>query len=290
MKWPLILVLALISSHALGDSFDGVHAVSPGVQVTLADRKLEGILNLQNEFLKELEKWPERFTENERDRRFYDIVKEYKVFIGEHLNHIEAYVLYGKFLRMGGLVEEANRVFLEANRRDPGVAVVKQQIGNYLAERGDYGLALPYFLSAIEIEPGVAVYHYQLGELLSTFKESFLASRILTPEALDKQLLHAFCRAREIEGDSWVYQVRYAEAFYDIDRPRWEEALRLWKELEKLAPTVQEKEMVLLNEARVLIKLERYGEAKRCLANIFCREFEKSRRELVELIPNFDNI
>ncbi len=296
IKKYLILAFGLIYSNAIANNlsqkqiqgFDGVSLaaqVSPVLQMTLADRKLEKIVHEQNAFLSEIELHPERFTENEEARRFDEIFQEYEAFILENPDNIFAHILYGKFLRQGGAMEESNRIFMIVNSKDPNIAVVKQQIGNYLAEHGQYAMALPYFLSAIEIDPMVAIYHYQLGELLKMFKESFISSGILTREQFDKQMLNAFYQARKIEPESWIYQARYAEAFYDLDRPRWFEALMLWKDLEGMAPTVKEKELVFLNEARVLIKLERYEEARGCLAKVYVPEFEKSRRELLELIP-----
>lgn len=261
--------------------------VSPPLQMTLAERKLEKIVSEQNAFLSELLAHPDRFTENEEIRRFDEIIKLYDAFLAENPSNVYAHILYGKLLRSAGFIEEANNVFMTANKKDPNVAVIKQQIGNYLAEKGQFALALPYFLSAIEIEPKTAIYHYQLGELLSTFKESFITSKILTPEQFDAQLLNAFYQAWKI-SPSWTYQVRYAEAFYDIERPRWAEALGLWKDLEGSSPTTKEKELVFLNEARVLIKLEKYEEAKALLAKVYVPEFEKSRRELLESIPTFN--
>lgn len=297
----LILIFSLICNTAIagnsriqkqGDSFDSSLAaqVSPVFQMTLADRKLEKIVYEQNAFLKEIELHPERFTENEENRRFDEIFKEYEAFILENPNNIFAHILYGKLLRYAGYTEESNRIFMIVNKKDAGIAVVKQQIGNYLAEHGQYAMALPYFLSAIEIDPETAIYHYQLGELLKMFKESFIFSKILTPEQFDKQMLNAFYQAREIEPSSWVYQARYAEAFYDLDAPRWPEALMLWKSLETLAPTVKEKELVFLNVSRILIKLGKYEEARECLAKVYVPEFEKSRRELLELIPVVPNL
>lgn len=252
---------------------------------SLADIKLQAIVDAQNSFLEQLESNPKNFSEVEKERGFSKLFKEYEDFIINNPNCIHADIIYGKLLRKAGLNKKAYVVFLKANNKNPNVGVVKQQIGNFLAEEGEYGLALTYFLQAIEIEPNEAIYHYQLGELLHRFKKSFLASNILNEEKFDIQMLNAFDKAKELSPDSWVYQVRYAEAFFDINRPRWEEALRLWESLELQAPNIWEKEVVFLNEARVQIKRKDYIKAKECLAKVYLPSLEKSRRELLELIP-----
>lgn len=296
----IILIFGLSYGMAFGDSFQqyvrssdgeesiGVAQVSPHLQMTLAERKLEKIIQEQNTFLNELSTYPERFTSNEENRRIDKIIRQYEAFIDENPTNIFAHILFGKFLRSAGFIEEANEVFMVANKKDPKVAVIKQQIGNYLAEKGQFALALPYFLSAIEIEPTTAVYHFQLGELLSTFKESFIASKIITPEKFDIQILNAFRQASKIDS-SWTYRIRHAEAYFDIDTPRWEEALPLWTELEKLAPNKKEIDIVFLNKARVLIKMRQYDEARALLSKFYSVELEKSRLELLESIPTLNN-
>lgn len=256
---------------------------------TLADRKLEGILESQNTLLAQLQVNPAHYTDSERDRRFDSLFREYEAFILDNPDNIYAYILYGKLLRQAGLMEEAHDIFMRANRKNPRISVIKQQIGNYFAEKGEYALALPCFISAIDLEPSIAVYHYQLGELLYRYKKSFINSGISTADKLDNQMLSAFHKAGQLDPTSWSYQVRYVEAFYDIDSPRWNEALALWRNLEEVAPNNWEKEMTYLNQARILIKIKKYEQAKKCLANVYFPNLEKSRRELLQLIPGLDN-
>lgn len=290
-KYLLIFtIILLVIPKALADDFSSENfGFSPAKKVTLADKKLEEIVHNQLHLIQELEASPERFSDNERNRRFGEIFKRYDDFITENPENIYAYILYGKLLRQVSLCEEALKVFIVANKKDPNIAVIHQQIGNCLAEKGDYGMAMGYFLKAIELNPKIALYHYQLGELLCSFKNSFISSKILTIEEFDQQVLKTFDKARQIEPNTWIYQARYAESFFDIFNPNWADALNCWYTLEKVVPSIKEKELVMLNQARVLIKLERFQEAKQCLGGVFCMEFEKSRRELLELIPKLDN-
>lgn len=257
----------------------------PASSQSLADIKLQRIIDAQNALLSELELQPSNFTEVEKERRLNAIFKDYEDFISNNPDDVHAAILYGKLLRLTGLSRKAYAVFLAANKKEATIAVIKQQLGNCLAEEGEYALALSYFLQAIDLEPSVALYHYQLGELLRLFKNSFIASGILSEDKFDKQMLNAFYKAKELAPNTWVYQVRYAEAFFDINKPRWDDALKLWQNLASKVPNIWEKEIVLLNLARVQIKRRQFKQAKDCLANIYSPVLEKSRRELLELIP-----
>lgn len=285
----LSLVMHADVAH-VGNSNNVSHAQNLTTQAitcqSLADIKLQSIVEAQNALLSKLESNPSAFSEMEKERRFNDIFNDYEDFIAKNPNNIYAAIFYGKLLRLTGLSGKAYTVFLTAHKANPNIGVIKQQIGNCLAEEGEFALALNYFLQAITLEPSVALYHYQLGELLRLFKNSFITLGILSTDSFDKQMLNAFRKAKELEPRTWVYQVRYAEAFYDIHKPLWDEALLLWKNLALLAPNTWEKEIVSLNQARVQIKRKHYSQAKECLANVYSPALEKSRRELYELIPN----
>ena len=56
-------------------------------------------------------------------------------YIGENSNDTHALLLYGKFLRKVGQNEHALSYFLRADSINPKLAVVKQQIANYLVEK-----------------------------------------------------------------------------------------------------------------------------------------------------------
>ena len=161
---------------------------------------------------------------------------------------------------------------------------MKQQIANYLSERGDFALAFSYFLSAIELDPNTAIYHFQLGELLSTYKESFIREKLLTPEKLDNLMQESFLSASTLAPSQWSYQMRFAESFYDIDATSWNNALEAWHALESQAPSQRELEIIYLHQARVQIQLKNHSLAQQKLSKVFMPELEKSRRDLLAQI------
>lgn len=256
---------------------------------SLATHTLESIVQEQVALFASIEANPDAYSQNEKERLIDNILKQYEDFLTENPKNVEAFIFYGKLLRQVGHTEEASKAFLAANKIDPDIPVVKQQLGNYLAEKGDYALALPYFMNAIDLSPETPVYHYQLGELLNTYNESFIHDKILTPEQVDAQMLSAFLKAKELEPAQWIYQMRYAEAFYDLNTRQWSRALELWNSLESIAPTSRDTEIIYLHQARVLIKLKNHPQAQDRLAKVFLPELEQSRRELLDQIPSLAN-
>ena len=197
------------------------------------------------------------------------------------------YIHYGKMLRKIGQDEYSLRIFLKADHLEGRFAVIKQQIGNYLAENGRFGEALGYFLQAIELEPEVALYHYQLGELLALFRESFIADEILFPDVVDEKIHTAFSQAVELEPENRGYRMRRAESCYDIEKPDWETALARWDELQEDAGSEFEREAIQLHRARAMVELKRYSEAKAALEEVGDARLASSRQWVLQKLPDF---
>ena len=109
---------------------------------------------------------PEFYSEDDLDRRVNELVQSYRIYLLDQPNDVSAYILYGKLLRRMQENEQAFLAFLKADELDPEIAVVKQQIGNHLAEEGKSKAALAFYLQAVELEPETAVYHFALGQLI----------------------------------------------------------------------------------------------------------------------------
>lgn len=261
-----------------------VIATDPAPQ-TLSEQRLSKIVAQQNALIEELTAYPNKYSENERNRRLEEILELYNTYLLDNPDDVDAYILYGKYLRLIGQEVHANVMFLQANKRNSNIAVVKQQIGNYLAEQGDYALALPYFLNAIELEPTVMIYHYQLGELLASFKDEYIRDKMLSPGTFDSQMLEAFSQAVVLEPENRDLKIRLAEAYFDLNNPKWEEALAHWELLEKTPPSPLDLEIMRMQAARVLIKMGHFSEARKRLNEIYSPALEKSRRQLLNEIP-----
>lgn len=257
---------------------------SSAASTTLADQRLERIYKKQQEVLGKLAERPEDFTSAEQDRLLENLLSEYQTFTYENPEFVYGYILYGKLLRQVGDREAANVAFAKANQLDPRIAVVKQQLGNYMAEQGDWETALRFFASAAELEPDNAVYHYQIGELLYQNRQRLLTLNDMPPSVFDAEMLKAFREAARLAPDNRTFKMRYAEAFFDVTQPDWPTALALWNQLERSAESPLERDLIRLQKARVLIAQGRTSEAETILVVVDQPTLESARQELLQQV------
>lgn len=278
-RLPVLLLLLLLPACGYIRKTDTPPAPT---STTLADLNLESIQQQESQFLIELLINEDKIDAYEKHRRAAAIQSAYESFLAHNPQHVYGLILYGKFLRRFDERARANEVFLRANRVDPNLAVVKQQIANYLAEEGLFELALPYLLAAVELEPGNAQYHYQLGELLHTYYHQFLATKAYDHQTLDALILRAFKEAVAQDPTNRDLRLRLAETYYDLHKPDWEEALHQWTGLLASAPSDREKDALQLHRAQVLIQLQRDAEARAIIESIDRPALEHTRRALLE--------
>ena len=172
-------------------------------------------------------------------------------------------------------------MLLKANQFDPDIPLVKNQLGNYLAEEGRPLEAAPYFLAAIKLEPNEPLYHYQLGTLLTVARDDFIKSGEWSRAALDRAMHHAFQRAAELAPDRFEFAYRYAESFYDLETPDWDGALKAWADLEEKAPTPVERQTMRLHAANALIKAGRRDHARALLDTVDEPALQTQKQKLV---------
>lgn len=273
-----IILLLIVFCHLKAEGLYLTEAAS------LADQRLAEIAAQQESIFNNLAANTDIPTPDQ-ERCLYELVQAYESFLSDNPDSVYGTILYGKCLRRLGNDQKAAHLFMQANKLDPNISVVKQQLGNYLAEKGDYLLALPYFLSAIELKPEEPIYHYQLAELLFHYKPHLLQDHIFEPKELDDKILHALREAARLAPEARSFAFRLAEAFYDLSEPDWVQALAQWDKLYQTSASEAEKEIILFQRARVLIELGRFNEAHQALNRIFSPALEQNRRELLARLP-----
>jgi tetratricopeptide (TPR) repeat protein len=123
----------------------------------------------------------------------------FDILLRDHPNFAAGYVAYGLMLNKVDMRKEGAAMLLQANRLDKNIPLVKNQLGNYLAEEGKPLEAVNYYLAAIQLEPKQALYHYQLGTLLTEARDDFLESGNWSRGSLDKAMHEAFRQAAMLE-------------------------------------------------------------------------------------------
>lgn len=235
---------------------------------TLSERTLKQIVERQKTLLADAAKQGDKLDEEAFRAQVQSVVHDYERLLADSPKFAAAYAAYGLLLGKVGMKKESVAMLLKANQFDSDIPLVKNQLGNFLAEEGRPLEAAPYYLAAIKLEPNEPLYHYQLGTLLTVARDDFIKSGEWTRPALDKAMHHAFQRAAELAPDRFEFAYRYAESFYDLEHPDWDAALKVWAALEEKAPTPVERQMMRLHAANVLLKAGKTDHARALLDTV----------------------
>ena len=248
---------------------------------SLAQRTLRQIVERQKQLLADAEKQGDKLDEEALRVQAQSIVHDYDRLLAENENFAAGYAAYGYFLGKVGMRKESLAMLLKANQLDGDIPLVKNQIGNYLAEDGKPIDAAKYFLAAIKLDPKEPLYHYQLGTLLTEARDTFLKSGEWTRAALDNAMHHAFKQAADLAPERFEFAYRYAESFYDMENPNWDEALKAWSALEEKAQTPIERQTMRLHAANVFIKMGKIDHAKALLDTVDEPKLQGQKQRLV---------
>jgi hypothetical protein len=98
--------------------------------------------------------------------------------------------------------------------------------------------------------------------LLAAARADFIRTGQFDDAKLDQAILDAFQHASELTPGDFPLAYRWGKAYYDLATPRWAEALAVWEKVETLAATDKQRQLVRLQRAHALLKLNRPDEAR----------------------------
>ena len=253
---------------------------------TLSDRRLLSIVKRQESLMERVARTADDDSNVSADveQQVQALAQDWQRFVTDHPKDLEGRIFYGKFLRTFGQYEAAVEQYLEADRIDDSVHVVKQQIGNYMVEHGLYAEALPWFLQAVALAPEEPRYHFQTGELLFRFRDFFIDDKAFTREAIDTDMQRAFAEAARLSPEILGLHLRYGESFYDVKSPDWAKALEAFQTCQSLATTDNDQQAILLHLARVQVELTAFEEAQKLLAQIHLPALEDAKLKVQSLM------
>lgn len=247
----------------------------------MADRSLRKIVDRQKEVFATAVKEGEKLDESTLRQQMQSLMHDYELLLRNNPGYAPGYAAYGYFLSKTDMRKEATAMLLKANQMDPDIAMVKNQLGTLLAEDGKPVQAAPYFMAAIKLEPTEPLYHYQLGTLLVEARDEFLKMKEWKRESLDSAMHEAFRRAAELAPDRFEFTYRYAESFYDLEKPDWEGALKAWGALEEKAATPIERQTMRLHAANVCVKMGKKDHARALLVTVDEEKLQGQKQKLV---------
>lgn len=217
-------------------------------------------------------------------RELQSILNGYEKLINDDPDFAPSYVSYGLMLNRTGNRDESYAIFLKADQLDPLLPVVKNQLGNYMAEEGKYEEAYGFYLLAAELDPRESLYPYQIGNLLVAYREHFLLDGLFTNPEIDQQIVGSFEQAVGLSPKELSYKMRYAQSFFDIENPHWETALEVWQELYKHAGSESEQQVVRLYTARVRYELGHHRAALKILEKIDHPSLQESKQTILDAL------
>jgi tetratricopeptide (TPR) repeat protein len=264
---------ALIAASARADA--------PALPETMAERHLKEIVEHQKVLFADAVAQGNALEEAGFKAQVEQLTHEYESLLTDNPDFAAGYASYGYMLWKVGLRKQAVAILLKANQMDPDIPLVKNELGNYLAEDGKPLEALNYYLAAIRLEPDEPLYHYQLGTLLYESRSDFLRSGEWSRASLDHSMQDAFRRASELAPDRIEFTYRYAESFYDMQEPDWAAAMKAWEGLEAHAQSDIERETMRLHEANVLLYMGKADHARKVLDTVTDPTLADQRQKLL---------
>ncbi len=251
------------------------------VSETMAERGLKKIAEKQRDLFAGAEVQGEKLDPEAFRVQVQSVAHDYELLLRSNPNYAAAYVAYGFLLGKVGMGDESVKMLLRANQLDPDIPLVKNQLGNHLAESGKPLQAAPYYIAAIKLDPNEPLYHYQLGTLLVEARDEFLRSGEWTRSVLDAAMHDAFRRAAELAPNRFEFAYRFAESFYDLEQPDWDAALRAWSDLEEKAPTDVERQTMRLHAANICLKLGKPEHAQALLSTVTEAALQTQKEKLL---------
>jgi tetratricopeptide (TPR) repeat protein len=248
---------------------------------SMAELSLKKIVERQREIFAAAEKQGEKLDEEAFRLQVQSLTHDYERLLTDNPKFALGHAAYGGLLGKVGMRKESAAMLLKANQLDSDIPYVKNQLGNYVAEEGKPLEAAAYFLAAIKLSPNEPLYHYQLGSLLVEARDDFLKSSDWTRATLDQAMGDAFKRAAELAPDRFEFGYRYAESFYDLEKPDWNAALKLWAALEEKAQTPVERQTMRLHAGNVLIKQGKPDHARSLISTVDEPSLQGQKQKLV---------
>ncbi|HEX2860475.1 MAG TPA: hypothetical protein VHN79_02500 [Lacunisphaera sp.] len=249
---------------------------------TMAEKSLKDVVTRQKSILARAQAEKDHLDEAWLRGELQSVINSYDIIIQKSPDFAPAYVAYGMLLGQVGMTREAVGMLIKANQLDGDIPVVKNEIARFLAEDGKIVDALPWLTAAIDLAPREPLYHYHLGKLLTEGRDDLIATGQFTRAKLDQAMLDAFKRAAELAPDNFAYVYRAAEAYYDLETPRWDDALKAWSALEEDAAPGIEQQTIRLHAANVLIKLGAADHARTLLVTVTEQPLQKQKQTLLD--------
>jgi tetratricopeptide (TPR) repeat protein len=193
---------------------------------------------------------------------------DYKHFLNDHPRHTRAMVAYGDYLSDLGREEEAMKWWEKAIAIDPKEAYAYNDIANYYGHYGRAADALKLYDKAIALAPTEPVFRFNWATTCCSFRNDSQKVYGWTKEEIFQHSLEQYRKARDLDPQNFDLSTAYAETFYMMPNPDWEEAYAAWKFCLGQPLSEGQRQFVCMHLARVCLHWGHYDEAKEWTAKM----------------------
>jgi tetratricopeptide (TPR) repeat protein len=162
------------------------------------------------------------------------------------------------FLWKNGKAEAAVEHWRTAQRLEPKNGEAANSLGGAYLRMGRVREAAEQFLLAVRSESDNPAYHFDLGNVEFLLRRDLTAAWKIDSTELLQRALFQFREASRLAPSDLEYARAYAETFYGMPNPDWEEAQIAWQHYLELST---DRNFAYLQLARVSLKRHKKAEA-----------------------------
>jgi tetratricopeptide (TPR) repeat protein len=182
----------------------------------------------------------------------------YYQLVRENPQSVPAQNALAAFLWKNGKAEAAIEHWRTAQRVQPENGETANSLGGAYLRMGRVREAAEQFLLAVRSESDNPDYHFDLGNVEFLFRRDLTAAWKIDSAELLQRALFQFREASRYAPTDLEYARAYAETFYGMPNPDWEEAQVAWQHYLKLST---DRNFGYLQLARVSLKRHKKAEA-----------------------------
>lgn len=182
----------------------------------------------------------------------------YYQLVRDHPQSVPAQNALAAFLSKNGKVEAAVEHWRTVQRLQPDNGEAANSLGGAYLRMGRVREAARQFLLAVRFESDNPDYHFDLGNVEFVFRRDLTAAWKIDSAELLERALFQFREASRLAPTDREYARAYAETFYGMPNPDWEQAQIAWQHYLKVCT---DRNFACLQLARVSLKQHKKAEA-----------------------------